>query len=333
MFNRIGKGVGGAVAVAATVGMSALAAPVTALADTPGSATATSQVASMNIPGVDVHQTTPTTVTNDGSGPTTPTVANNTIPNSPLVASTSVGNYQLVQAGTDGSSLACAGVNVNTNGLSVAADGRSCTNTVSPFTPRYLMHSISLIQGALSTVGCNGFSLQYKSIASSAYSDGTGTSTGSATLTSINAVPCTSGGGTAGPCSGVSVPFDPAVDYDLWAAIIAASRAKNTAGCDQAADVLQSIANQVTMVTNHQVTNPDGSFTVTGLHFATLTGSPASFDLAVSSVGPNTAPVVDTPIVSGDALPLVAAGAFIAVLAVVALRRRGLASVSGKATR
>jgi hypothetical protein len=37
--------------------------------------------------------------------------------------------------------------------------------------------------------------------------------------------------------------------------------------------------------------------------------------------------------VSGDALPLVAAGAFIAVLAVVALRRRGLASVSGKATR
>jgi hypothetical protein len=321
MFEPIGRGIAGAVAVAAVAGMGILAAPV-ALADTPGSTTATSQVANINIPGVDVHQSTPTTVTNDGSGPTTPTVANTTIANSALVIATSVGNYQLAQAGTDGSSLACAGVNVNTNGLSVGADGKSCTNTVSPFTPRYALHSISLIQGALSTVGCNGFSFLYKTITSSAYSDGAGTPSGSAAVTTVNVSPCAGGGGTPGPCTGVSVPSDPAVDYDLWAAIIAATRAKGTVGCDQAADVLQSIASQVSMVTNHQVTNPDGSFSVTGLHFATLSGSPASFDLATSTVGPNTAPVVDTPIVSAEALSLIAAGLLIAVLASLAIRRR-----------
>jgi len=114
------------------------------------------------------------------------------------------------------------------------------------------------------------------------------------------------------------------VDANLFLTVLGLTPTATPLAANPGPNTMVNLLNLLTVTTNEQINNPDGSLTVNALHIVllpALTGSTAA-DIIIGSVtcGPNaiTAPI---SLVSGPALP-VALTATAAVGAVVVLRRR-----------
>jgi hypothetical protein len=306
-------------AAVTTIG-AVIAAPASAAAAP--FATATSQASTIDVPGVYTGATTPTTVSNDGTGSTDPTTTSVSIGNANgFVPSGPVGNYQVVQAGTDGSSLACAGVDVKLNNLLPSADGRSCADTTSGFSMTVNLTATPLLHDALLSASCPALFLGVTGMVSYAYSNAVDAPSGGATFSTLRVLAC-SRAGNAAVCPTGSLSVNPSANNDLLAEIISYLNGANTAGCTSLADALQAVANQVQFRSNDQRTLPDGSFQETAINYSDSGPSPSTFAFARSSVGPNTIPQVDTPMMSTTVIGGLAGLVLLATLMTVAVRRR-----------
>ncbi|MGN6723052.1 MAG: LPXTG cell wall anchor domain-containing protein [Marmoricola sp.] len=283
-------------------------------------ATASAQSVNVVIPSIGTSTSTPTTATNDGTGGTAPVTGQGGVigPNG-FYRSNGIAQQQVAQAGVNGSSLACSTIGTSTPTLS--SDNTSCSANATAFQASVNMGAIPVLNTALGGVGCNGLSLSFQGLVSYAYSDGTNPSSGATTIPAFRIAPC-SVTGSSNTCTATqTLTFNPAVGNDLMAQTIAALNAVGTADCSQIANALQGVASQVSWLTNRQVTNPDGSFTVNGMYFSDPTDG-ASFQYATSTVGPNlAAPTDGTPMLSANALTL-AGGALVAGAAFITYRRR-----------
>jgi hypothetical protein len=273
--------------------------------------TATAQAININIAGSAPHATSPQTVSNDGTGSTAPVSKSVAITNDAIVLSSGTPNPELGQAGTDGSSLACAGMDALA--ITVAADGKSCTSGNGFSIISLNVAVATVLQNALAPLSCGGIFLRGRALLSYAYSDGVDAPTGGATWSSPTIAVCNPVGDTI--CNNPVLPLSTTPNTDLMAQIISTLSGVGGTTCSEIVDALRSVQDQVSLIWNYQTKNADGSFQVSALHFSTVTDS-TNFDFAISSVGPNSIATVDTALMSpevvGGLLAAVALGAFAA---------------------
>jgi len=292
----------------------AVASPAVATTTT---ASASAQTVNINIAGAAPHATTPATAANDGTGSTAPVTRNVTVSNDTLILSTGAPNPELAQAGTDGSSLACAGFDATA--FTVAPDGHSCTagNGLSVLSLNVAVATV--LQNALAPLNCGGVFLRGRALTSYAYSNAVNAPTGGVSFTNATIAVCNPVGDTI--CNNPAITLSSTPNTDLMAQIISTLSAVGGTQCTQIVNALRSVEDQVSLVSNYQTTNADGSFQVSAVHFSTVTDS-TTFDLAVSTVGPNSIGQVDTALVAPAVAGGLAAAALLGLFVVYRVRRR-----------
>jgi hypothetical protein len=237
-----------------------------ALADTGPQASASAQVDNINIPGVYsyVASSPPTSVTNDGTGSTAPVNgAPGTLPTSVFNQSGTL-QFERVQAGTDGSSYACA--SVGGTGISVTSGGQGCDTTGNFSFATIFLNQMPAIGNALANTACPNFRLRWLGLVAHAYGDLTGPPSGGVNFHTFQIQTC-----AVGNCPALqAMTLDTSPNADLLAEIVSAMSAFSD--CAPIADALNSVAGQVQLRTNEQTSLPDGTFQVTGLHY-TETGT------------------------------------------------------------
>lgn len=299
---------------AAGIASAVAAAPAFAAAATVTQASATAQAANITVPGSTYQSSNPpTSATNDGSASTAPVVTKpGPLPSSALVGSTGP-QVEVAQAGTDATSYACAGY----GGFGFAMTS-TCQVTPAVGTVIMLLNAIPVLGDALASTPCPVMQLRYKTISAHATA-GPGSSSGDATVSGLTVLPCQT---ASQPPDCRTLVLSPSTDpnTDLLAAILDVMSAEP--GCAPMVAALQGVQNQIEFQFNHQTTAADGTLRVDGLHFATLSGTAAGFDLASVTVGPNSTQVIDTPMINPETVGWLAAALVIGALAVFAVRHR-----------
>lgn len=276
-------------------------------------ANASAQAANITLSGSTYQSSNPpTTATNDGSGSTDPVVNKpGPLPSSALVGSTGP-QAEVAQAGTDGSSYACAGQ----GGLGFALPA-TCQVTPGVGTVILRLDAMPVIGDALAGTPCPHMQLRYHAVAAHAVAGPGTTPSGDTTISGMTFLPCQL---ATEPLDCRTIGLDPGTgpNIDLLAMMIAAMSAP---GCAPMVTALQGIQDKVEFQINHQSTDADGVFQVVGLHFATL-GATSGFDIGTATVGPNSTPVVDASLISSQPLWWLGGLAVLAMLVAVRLRSR-----------
>jgi hypothetical protein len=292
---------------------------------------ATAQVANVNMPGSSFATSDPpTSASNDGSGSNAevvghPSQSGFTSAPGILKVTRAPQLSELVEANADGSSYACA--SAGHSAVASGGGGHTCVPGGNPFTGfAFFLHNIYPTLAASS--GLKDFSISAKSFTAHAYDDGTGSPVGdvvvepTAASAPANSIRLTICAATTLVCpAAISVPLSTSPNQDVIAAILATI--SSTAGYSAEAAALQQWVGQVTITENYQVTRNDGSLQVTAMHLLGTGGETWAIDMATVTVGPNTVPQVDTPLISGNTIwPLVGAALLAAVVVGVRAGRR-----------
>lgn len=292
----------------------ALASPAVA-ATTNSSASA--QTVNINIAGAAPHATSPATSANDGTGSAVPVTKNVTVSNDTLILSTGAPNPELAQANTDGSSLACAGFDATA--FTVTPDGQSCTSSNGLSVLSLNVAVAAVLQNALAPLNCGGVFLRGRDLTSHAYSNGVDAPSGGVTFNAATIAVCNPVGDTI--CNNPPITLSSTPNTDLMAQIINTLSGVGGTTCTQIVNALRSVQDQVSLVSNYQTTNTDGSFQVSAIHFSTVTDS-TTFSLANSTVGPNSIAAVDTALMSPAVIAGLVAAVLVALFGVQLIRRR-----------
>ena len=282
-------------------------------ADTP-QAHATAVGANVNVPGSLYVTPNPASADNDGSGSTTPVVIKpGPLPNSTFVPSTGP-QAEVAQAGTDGTSYACAG-----QGGIVFALSSTCQVTAGASSTILRLDQIPVVGNALASTPCPRLRLSYRFVsAHAADAPGIGP-VGDVTTGTFSGDSCTNASETS-LCRNFSLSIGSSPNTDILAAYISAM--SSIADCAPIVAALQGIQDKVEFQLNHQTTASDGTFRVDALHFATIGGDGSGFDIGTVTVGPNSVPVVDTPMVSATTGSVLAGVVALTALGGLAIRRR-----------